>query len=245
MQVHNQVALVTGAGVRLGQAIAIQLAEMGMRIAVHYHRSREGAIETQNQLKGNTESGRHLLLSADLRSVEDLQRLVAQVEQELGPIAVLVNNAADFYPTPLEQTTEADWDHLFALNLKAPFFLAQAVAGSMKARGQGKIINLVDVSAQRPWPNYLPYCTTKAGLHALTAGLAKALAPEVQVNGIAPGTVLPPPASSKIDQSLSVERSLLKRMGSPEDIQRALKYLIESDFVTGTVMAVDGGRLLT
>ncbi|MGK5094713.1 SDR family NAD(P)-dependent oxidoreductase [Deltaproteobacteria bacterium TL4] len=242
MELHGKIALVTGAGVRLGQSIAVYLASQGLRVAVHYHRSAEGARQTLSQMKGSSEQ--HQLFQADLCQLAELYQLVQNVEDSLGPISVLVNNAADFFVTPLGTVTEEQWDHLFMLNLKAPFFLCQRVAQTMQKQKEGKILNIVDVSAKRPWPKFLPYCTTKAGLHSLTEGLAKALAPDIQVNGIAPGTVLPPPSGSEIDQSLSIEQSLLKRMGSDQDIVQAVAYLLKADFVTGVILPVDGGRLL-
>ena len=241
MNVQGKVALVTGAGVRLGQAIAIALAQQGMKVAIHYHRSATGARQTLSYL-GFPE--RHRLFQANLLISEDRLQLVTEVEQMLGSISVLVNNAADFFPTPLYSTTEEQWDHLFTLNLKAPFFLAQLVGAQMEKIGEGKIINLVDVSAEQPWINYLPYCATKAGLISITKGLAKVMSPKIHVNGIAPGTVLPPPPQSTIDTSLSIEKSLLKRMGSAEDIVHAVLYLLQADFVTGSILQVDGGRHL-
>ena len=157
---------------------------------------------------------------------------------------MLINNAADFFPTPLGEVVESEWDHLISLNLKAPFFLSQLVGTSMLKRGHGKIVNIVDVAAARPWPQFLPYCASKAGLVSLTKGLAKALAPAVQVNAVAPGTMLSPPESSSYSQDLAIERSLLKKMGRPDDIAKAVTYFLENDFVTGTVLPVDGGRLL-
>jgi NAD(P)-dependent dehydrogenase (short-subunit alcohol dehydrogenase family) len=131
--------------------------------------------------------------------------------------------------------SESEWDHLISLNLKAPFFLSQLVGTAMLKRGQGKIVNIVDVAAERPWPQFLPYCASKAGLVSLTKGLAKALAPAVQVNAVAPGTMLPPPESSSFSHDLAIERSLLKKMGQPDDIAKAVTYFLENDFVTGTV----------
>ena len=240
MDLQNKVALVTGAGVRLGQAIAQKLGQMGMRVVIHYHHSEKGAKQTLKLLSGN--ELRNLILQADLKEVSAIKELVRKAEEQSGPISVLINNAADFFPTPLFSTTEEEWDHLFEINLKAPFFLAQTVAKGMKKRGEGKIINLVDVSADRPWVNFLPYCTSKAGLGSLTKGLARALAPEIQVNAIAPGTILPPPEHEEMDLSVSVEQSLLKRIGLAEDIVQTVEYLLKSDFVTGTILPVDGGR---
>ena len=242
MELKNRTALVTGAGVRLGQAIAVSLGKQGMRVALHYHQSLEGAKETLELIGGD--SKQHGYFQADLRQVSEIELLTQQIEAQIGQIDVLINNAADFFPTPLGEVVESEWDHLISLNLKAPFFLSQLVGTSMLKEGQGKIVNIVDVAAERPWPQFLPYCASKAGLVSLTKGLAKALAPAVQVNAVAPGTMLPPPESSSFSQDLAIERSLLKKMGRPDDIAKAVIYFLENDFVTGTVLPVDGGRML-
>ena len=240
MDLENKVALVTGAGVRIGQAVAVKLGQLGMRVVIHYHHSEEGAKQTIQKLPGK--NSRHLVLQADLKDVSAIKELVHKAEKQAGPVSVLVNNAAEFFPTPLFSATEEEWDNLLALNLKAPFFLSQAVGEVMKSSGEGKIINMVDVSAERPWKSFLPYCASKAALISLTRGLARALSPEVQVNGIAPGTVLPPPEHIEMDLTVSVENSLLKRIGKAEDIVQAVEYLLQSDFVTGTILPIDGGR---
>jgi len=240
MDLENKVALVTGAGIRIGQAIAVKLGQLGMRVVIHYHHSEEGAKQTIQKLPGK--NSRHLVLQADLKDVSAIKELVHKAEKQVGPVSVLVNNAAEFFPTPLFSATEEEWDNLLALNLKAPFFLSQAVGEVMKSSGEGKIINMVDVSAERPWKSFLPYCASKAALISLTRGLARALSPEVQVNGIAPGTVLPPPEHIEMDLTASVENSLLKRIGKAEDIVQAVEYLLQSDFVTGTILPIDGGR---
>jgi len=228
--------------VRLGQAIAVSLGQQGMKVALHYHQSMEGAKETLDLMGGDIQQ--HGCFQADLRQVSKIELLIQHIEEKLGQIDVLINNAADFFPTPLGEVSESEWDHLISLNLKAPFFLSQLVGTSMLKRGQGKIVNIVDVAAERPWPQFLPYCASKAGLVSLTKGLAKALAPAVQVNAVAPGTMLPPPESSSFSQDLAIERSLLKKMGRPDDIAKAVTYFLENDFVTGTVLPVDGGRML-
>ena len=186
----------------------------------------------------------HGCFQADLRQVSKIELLIQHIEEKLGQIDVLINNAADFFPTPLGEVSESEWDHLISLNLKAPFFLSQLVGTSMLKQGQGKIVNIADVAAERPWPQFLPYCASKAGLVSLTKGLAKALAPAVQVNAVAPGTMLPPHQISSFSQDLAVEKSLLKKMGRPDDIARAVTYFLENDFVTGTILPVDGGRML-
>ena len=242
MELKNRTVLVTGAGVRLGQAIAVSLGKQGMRVALHYHQSLEGAKETLELIGGDFKQ--HGCFQADLRQVSEIELLTQQIEAQIGQIDVLINNAADFFPTPLGEVVESEWDHLISLNLKAPFFLSQLVGTSMLKEGQGKIVNIVDVAAERPWPQFLPYCASKAGLVSLTKGLAKALAPAVQVNAVAPGTMLPPPESSSFSQDLAIERSLLKKMGRPDDIAKAVIYFLENDFVTGTVLPVDGGRML-
>ena len=242
MDLKNRTVLVTGAGVRLGQAIAVSLGQQGMKVALHYHQSMEGAKETLDLMGGDIKQ--HGCFQADLRQVSKIELLIQHIEEKLGQIDVLINNAADFFPTPLGEVSESEWDHLISLNLKAPFFLSQLVGTSMLKQGQGKIVNIVDVAAERPWPQFLPYCASKAGLVSLTKGFAKALAPAVQVNAVAPGTMLPPPQISSFSQDLAIERSLLKKMGHPDDIARAVTYFLENDFVTGTVLPVDGGRML-
>ena len=213
-----------------------------MKVALHYHQSMEGAKETLDLMGGDIQQ--HGCFQADLRQISKIELLIQHIEEKLGQIDVLINNAADFFPTPLGEVSESEWDHLISLNLKAPFFLSQLVGTSMLKQGQGKIVNIVDVAAERPWPQFLPYCASKAGLVSLTKGLAKALAPAVQVNAVAPGTMLPPPQISSFSQDLAIERSLLKKMGRPDDIARAVTYFLENDFVTGTVLPVDGGRML-
>ena len=210
MELKNRTVLVTGAGVRLGQAIAVSLGKQRMKVALHYHQSLEGAKETLELIGEDSE--KHGCFQADLRQVSEIELLIQQIEAQMGQIDVLINNAADFFPTPLGEVVESEWDHLISLNLKAPFFLSQLVGTSMLKRGQGKIVNIADVAAERPWPQFLPYSASKAGLVSLTKGLAKALAPAVQVNAVAPGTMLPPPESSSFSQDLAIEKSLLKKM---------------------------------
>jgi len=161
-----------------------------------------------------------------------------------GRIDILVNSAAIFYRTPFPTLTEADWDRFLAVNLKAPFLLCRQVGEIMCRQGYGKIVNVADIAGVKVWGDFIPYSVSKAGLLALTTGLAKALAPAVQVNAICPGTVLLPDGSTTEEQVRAVERVPLRRLGAPEDIARAALYLVESDFVTGEVLTVDGGQRL-
>ncbi|OGX39618.1 MAG: hypothetical protein A3C53_06105 [Omnitrophica WOR_2 bacterium RIFCSPHIGHO2_02_FULL_68_15] len=243
MTLRGAVALVTGGAKRVGRAVALALAARGASVAITYRSSAAEADQLVRSLRRRRV--RALAGRADHTDVAQIRAAVRAVERTLGPIDLLINSASNFYPTPLATVTEAQWDDLQQVNLRAPFFFAQAVAPGMRRRRRGKIINLADVSAFSPWPSYLPYCTAKAGVIALTRGLAKALAPHIQVNAIAPGPILPPPGLSRAERRRALANTLLKRWGSPDDIAHTVLYLAEgTDFVTGQVIAVDGGRLL-
>jgi pteridine reductase len=227
--------------VRLGRAIAMELATAGASVAVHYRGSAEAAdsvVQSIQQAGGEAEAFR-----LDLGDTAALPGLVDSVLARFGRLDALVNNAAIFPRTPFGSVTEADWDRVIAVNLKAPFFLAQAAARPMQAQGAGKIVNLADVSAERPWSGYLPYCISKAGIVALTRGLAKALAPQVQVTAVAPGAILFPEAMPAEERHRLLKAVPLGREGDAADVARTVRFLIEgSDYITGTVLPIDGGR---
>ena len=186
-----------------------------------------------------------LAVRADQRSGEQVRLAVAAVLSKFHRLDILINNASSFYPTPLEEVTEAQWDDLISANLTGPWRFAQAVAPVMKKQRSGKIVNMIDVSVYAPWTDYLPYCAAKGGLLTLTKGLARALAPHVQVNGIAPGPILFPSDITPEEKERSIRRTLLKRSGSPADIVQTVLFFLEgSDFVTGVILPVDGGRKL-
>lgn len=231
-----KVALVTGGAVRVGRAISVALAAAGYRVAVHYNRSREAVASLRAAHPGFT------FHRADLAKVRGAERLAASVAAAHGRIDVLVNSAAIFYPTPVGDTSEAQWNALHDLNLKAPYFLTQAVRPHMP-RG-GVVVNVTDVSGPEPLPGYIPYALTKAGLTAMTYGLARELAPHVRVNAVAPGPVLLPTWYDAKERKASVARTLLKREGTPEDVAKAVVFLAENDYLTGVVLPVDGGRAL-
>jgi NAD(P)-dependent dehydrogenase (short-subunit alcohol dehydrogenase family) len=241
MELKGRVALVTGAGVRLGRAIALELASAGAKLAVHYRASAEEAqavVEAIRQGGGEAETFR-----LDLAQTQALPELMERVLGRFGRLDALVNNAAIFPRTPFGGVTEADWDRVMAVNLKAPFFLAQAAAAPMQAQGAGKIINLAYISAERPWPGYLPYCISKAGIVALTRGLARALAPAVQVAAVAPGAAQFPEEMPAEEREQLLKAVPLGREGEPSDVARTVRFLIEgSDYITGVVLPVDGGR---
>lgn len=224
----------------MGKAIAIGLAKEGACVGVHYHHSEKDAQDTLTEIRDA--GGTAALLRGDFSLVNEVENVVERCSREFGRIDILINNAAIYFRTPFGETTEDDWDRLLTINLKAQFFCAQASSKIMQKQGSGKIINIADVAGIDPWAGYLPYSVSKAGLISLTKGLAKALAPDIQVNAIAAGTVMLQPTESRKEVE---ELSLLKKVGTPDDIVNTVLYLLKgSDFVTGAVIPVDGGRLL-
>ncbi|HOQ29567.1 MAG TPA: glucose 1-dehydrogenase [Armatimonadota bacterium] len=243
MELKGKVALVTGGAVRVGRAISLALSEAGASVAVNYHHSEEAAREVVALITargGNAEA-----FQADVSVAADVDRMFDGVLERFGRLDVLVNNAAIFPRTPFTTVTEAEWGQVLDINLKGSFLCALRAGREMLQRDGGKIVNIADVSAYRPWPSYIPYCVSKAGVIALTQGLAKALAPKVQVNAVAPGTVLFPESYSEEQRQRAVQPIPMGREGSPEDVARTVLFLIEgSDFITGAVIPVDGGRLI-
>jgi len=243
VKLKGKVALVTGAAKRVGRSIALELASRGCHVAITYRSSQAEAARTVREIQRKGVQG--FALQVDQREGDQVRQAVRQIFSRFRRIDILVNNASSFYPTPLPQATEAQWRDLIDTNLTGPWAFAQAVAPIMKRRRAGKIVNIVDTAAFLPWPDYLPYCAAKGGLVTLTWGLAKALAPEIQVNGIAPGPILMPKGISAEEKNQAIRRTLLKRSGSPQDIVQAVLFFLEgSDFVTGVILPVDGGRLL-
>lgn len=240
MQLEGKIALVTGGARRVGKAISLALAFQGATVIVHHHTKSPEADQTLEEIRRiQPKSSQYL---ADLSQTGEMEEMFQKIGKEFGGIDILVNNAAIFYPTPLHTITEKQWDDLMDVNLRGAFWCAKLATPMMFKRGAGKIINIADVAALNPWPNYSAYSISKAGVIAMTKSLAKALAPKVQVNAVAPGPVLLPDDTSDADAKKSIEKTLLKRVGQPTDVSAAVVYLIQSDFVTGEVLAVDGGR---
>jgi pteridine reductase len=240
----GRAVLVTGGAKRLGAAMARRLHGAGADIVVHYHRSRPAADALVADLEA-LRPGSAIAVCADLHDVERLPALVDAAVARYGRLDVLVNNASTFYPTPVGTITPAQFDDLVGTNLRAPLFLSQAAAPALRAT-QGLIINMVDIHARRPLKAHPAYSAAKAGLVMLTKSLARELGPDVRVNGIAPGPVLWP--ERDLDETLKAEiiaKTALKRSGSPDDIARTALFLAtEAPYVTGQIIAVDGGRSL-
>jgi pteridine reductase len=242
---ERPLALVTGGGKRVGAVIARTLHAAGYDLALHCRHSvaeaEALAAELERQRADST-----VVLQADLSDPDAPAALVDTLLAQVGRLDALVNNASAFFPTPVGNATQAQWDELFASNARAPFFLAQAAAPALRT-ARGAIVNLVDIYAERALADHPIYCMAKAALAAMTRALALDLAPEVRVNGVAPGAVLwPGDGKPYADQEALLARTPLRRSGSPEDVAGAVLWLVrDAPFVTGQVLAVDGGRVLS
>ena len=244
---QGKVVLVTGGAKRVGAAIGRRLHGAGAAIAVHYRFSRDEAqalVSELNALRADSAEA----VQGDLLQAQDLPRLVQQTMRRFGRLDALINNASSFFSQPLAEITDAHWDDLIGTNLKAPLFLAQAAASELR-RNHGAIVNIVDIHAERPMQGHLLYSVAKTGLGGLTRALAQELAPFVRVNGVAPGVILWPDGEDWQDEERRrriVAHTLLKREGEPDDIAKAVLFLLsDAPYVTGQIIAVDGGRSIT
>jgi pteridine reductase len=236
----GKVALVTGSAKRLGKAVALRLASEGADLVIHHGASHAEAQETVAEIE---KMGRRAVaLSADLRKVDEIRKLFVDVAKEFGRLDILVNCAANFLPASIVSTTEEIWDASLDTNLKAGFFCAQAAAPLLR-RTKGAIVNFADVGGLQGWPGYIPHSISKAGVVMLTKVLAKALAPEVRINAIAPGTISMPGDPPEWEADF-VKLTPLQRTGAPSDIADAVSYLVHAEFMTGHVLVLDGGRSL-
>ena len=237
---HGQVALVTGSAKRLGRAVALRLAEGGADVVIHYRSSK---AEAQSAVAEIEKFGRRAVaIAADLGKVADIKRLFDEAAKHFGRLDILVNSAANFLPASMVSTTEEIWDASLDANLRAPFFSAQAAAPLLR-RTRGIIINFADTGGLLGWTGYIPHSVAKAGVIMLTKVLAKALAPEVRVNAIAPGTITMAGDPPELEADF-IKVAPLRRTGTSRDISDAVLFLIHSKFITGQVLAVDGGRVL-
>ncbi len=231
--------MVTGAGRRVGRAIAIALAREGYAIAVHYNASESGARETVSAIEA--EGGAAAMLRADLMDVSQVERLADEVATEQGRVDLLVNSAAVMTRTPIGELTVTQWDDMTALNVRAPLFLSQRLAPALRAV-HGNIVNIADLAAFETWPAYVPHSMTKAAIVQLTRGLAHALAPEIRVNAVAPGVVMLPEGWDERQAEHLRCTTPLRRLGSADDVAGAVVYLAGAAYVTGETLLVDGGR---
>ena len=245
MDLTGKTALVTGAGIRLGRALASGLAGRGMRLALHYHRHGEEAEHLAESIRSSRPAStapQAACFAADLEDPTSAARLMETAETVMGEIEVLVLSAALYPREPLEEIVPASLERTLRINLTTPFLLAREAGMRMKARGTGHIIAILDWSLDRPYIDRIPYTMAKAGLRAGVLGLARALAPEVRVNAVSPGAVLLADGVADELRERIAAASLLRRIGAPRDVVDAALYLLDSEFVTGTILTVDGGR---
>jgi len=237
----GQVALVTGAGRRIGREIALTLGRAGAAVIVNYNRSRNEALSTVKEIKACGSPA--VEIRADVARPAQIRRMFGAVEKRFGRLDLLVNNAGIFFPVRWDQLEEEHWDRVLGVNLKGPFFCAQEAARLMKRRKHGQIINISSLGGLQAWPDYIHYCSSKAGLIMLTRCLAKALAPEIRVNSIAPGTILLPDERKSAMVKSVIRNTPLQKAGRAEDIARMVLHLAcNGDFITGQIFPVDGGK---
>jgi pteridine reductase len=242
MELRGRVALVTGAGRRLGRELARALAGRGATLAIHHHASSRGAEALRAEVAAA--GGRAECFAADLTDAQAARALPGRVVDAFGRLDVLVNSAAVMYRLDLEHTTPEQYDAIFDLNLRSVFFCTQGAAAALRS-ARGKVVNIADLAGLQPWPGFAAHSVSKAGVVMLTKVLARSLAPQVTVNAIAPGAVLVPEEYAEEERHRLARATPLGRLGSPQDVVGAMLYLLEAgDFVTGEVLTVDGGRLL-
>lgn len=241
---QGKTILVTGGAKRVGAAIVRRLHAAGANVAIHFRSSVYEAFALRGELNDLRENSA-ICVQADLLETAAMPRMVGEVVEHFGHLDALVNNASSFYATPLAEIDASQWNDLIGTNLQAPLFLAQAAAAELRRR-HGCIVNIVDIHAERPMHGHLLYSAAKAGLVALTKGLAQELAPQVRVNAVAPGVIIWPEGEGWDDEEKRrkiVAHTLLKREGSPEDIAKTVQFLIaDAPYITGQVISVDGGR---
>jgi NAD(P)-dependent dehydrogenase (short-subunit alcohol dehydrogenase family) len=242
MDLNGKVALVTGGAIRVGRAISLALAGAGADIVMNYNTSSDAAVQTAAEIEAR---GRQALaFQADVAKGDQVQAMVDAAIERFGRLDVLVNSASVWRRTPWEELTEELWDQKLDVDLKGAFLCAKAAAPHLAAHGDGAIVNIVDLSAFQPFPNFMAHSAAKAGLLNLTYSLAIELGPEIRANAIAPGPVLPPPGYSEKQIKAAANRTALKRWGTAEDVAQAVLFLVQAGYITGVVLPVDGGEHL-
>ena len=243
MNISGKIALVTGGAKRVGKAIVQALAARGCHLVVHYHRSQAQAQETVRALRAA--GHRALAVQADITKEDQVEAMIGAATAHFGRIDILVNNAALFYRTPVETLTVEDWERVMDVNLTGTFLCAHKIGLRMREWGWGHIINIADVAGERPWADYIPYSVSKACVLTFTQGLAMELAPQVMVNAVIPGPVLFQEDTPDTVRQREIDKTLVKRAGSPQDVAQVVVFVAESDYSTGASFHVDGGRSLT
>ena len=235
---------ITGAAKRIGKEIALCFSEMGWNIIIHYNSSKNDAQVLADEING-TNPDSAITVQGNLDVKEDVEKVINEVRDAFPTIDLLINNASTFYPTPIEDISEEHWDKLVGSNLKGPLFLIKGLKDQLK-ESKGSIINITDTNLSKGVANYSIYSAAKAGLESITKGLARELAPDIKVNAIAPGAMLEPPDVTWTEEQKSkvISSIPLNRMGSEKDISEAVKFLAKSNYITGQIIKVDGGRSL-
>lgn len=240
MNPKGKTALITGGAVRVGKAITLALARSGANVVINYNRSNDEAETTCQEATALGVSA--MAVQADIGNLIDVERMVASAADRFGGIDILVNSASLWRQTPFPMDDYKDWHQVTNILINGSLYCANNVAPLMLTRGEGVIINIIDLAAFEPWPNFIAHSVGKAGLLALSKQLALELAPIVRVNAIAPGPVLPPPDYSEERVEQTAKRTLLNRWGEPEDVAEAVLYFVSAKYVTGDVLLIDGGE---
>ena len=240
----NKTVFITGAAKRIGKEIALSFKELGWNIIIHYNSSKEDALNLAKEIN-NANKNTAITVQGNLDVKEDVNAIIKEVLDAFPSIDLLINNASTFYPTPIDDISEEHWEKLVGSNLKGPLFLIQGLKQKLK-ESKGSIINITDTNLSKGVANYSIYSAAKAGLESITKGLARELAPEIKANAIAPGAMLEPPDVTWTEEQKSkvIESIPLKRMGSEKDIAQAVNFLAHSQYITGQIIKVDGGRSL-
>lgn len=240
MNPTHKTALITGGAIRVGKAITLALARAGANVVINYNSSSQAADETAAAARALGVQA--LAVQADIADPAQIERLVQRADSELGGVDILVNSASLFQATPFPTADYSGWERVTAIGIDGPYYLTNAIAPGMLKKGEGVIVNIVDLSAWEPWPDFIAHSVSKAALMAMTKQWALELAPAVRVNAVAPGPVLAPPDYTPQHIESVRRRTLLERWGSPEDVAEAVLYFVRAGYVTGDILFIDGGE---